>query len=61
MINVSFLVAQNILEEYCDSIHNKGVPLDNCFGFVDGTVRPINHLGKKIIMVIKRYIPCLMD
>lgn len=24
-------------------VHKKGAPLDNCFGFVDGTVRPISR------------------
>ena len=30
-----------MLQEYADVIHAKGVPLENCFGFIDGTVRPI--------------------
>jgi len=29
------------LEEYAQAIHNRGAPLNNCFGFVDGTVCPI--------------------
>ena len=29
------------LQLYADTIHNKGAPLQNCIGFVDGTVRPI--------------------
>ena len=29
------------LQIYAHAISVKGVPLDNCFGFVDGTVRPI--------------------
>jgi hypothetical protein len=29
------------LQSYADSIGRKGAPLNNCFGFVDGTVRPI--------------------
>lgn len=28
------------LEVYANAIHFKGVALDNCIGFVDGTVRP---------------------
>ena len=43
--NVPFLTT-NKLEEYCTAIHNKGAPLDNCFGFVDGTVRPICRPGR---------------
>lgn len=29
------------LHSYALAIHNRGAPLQNCFGFVDGTVRPI--------------------
>lgn len=29
------------MQEYATAIHNKGAALNNCFGFVDGTVRPI--------------------
>ena len=38
--NQPFL-SPEILQTYADAIHNKGAPLDNCFGFVDGTVRQI--------------------
>ena len=31
----------NALEEYTAAISAKGSPLDHCFGFIDGTVRPI--------------------
>ena len=31
----------NNLQKYADAIHQKGAPLTNCFGFIDGTVRPI--------------------
>ena len=37
------LLSSRNLEHYADSIHRKGAPLDNCFGFVDGTVRPISR------------------
>ena len=30
-----------LLQEYADVIHAKGASLENCFGFIDGTVRPI--------------------
>lgn len=33
------------LQIYADSISRKGAPLNNCFGFVDGTVRPISRPG----------------
>ena len=29
------------LEVYANAVSRKGPPLENCFGFVDGTVRPI--------------------
>ena len=32
---------QHYLQQYADTIHTKGAPLQNCIGFVDGTVRPI--------------------
>ena len=33
------------LERFAQSIHNKGAPLQNCWGFIDGTVRPICRPG----------------
>ena len=30
-----------LLQEYADVINAKGAPIENCFGFIDGTVRPI--------------------
>lgn len=35
----------NSLQVYCNAITANGSPLDNCFGFVDGTVRPICRPG----------------
>ena len=29
------------LQKYSVSVHEKGAPLQNCFGFIDGTVRPL--------------------
>ena len=29
------------LENFSNAVHNKGAALDNCWGFVDGTVRPV--------------------
>ena len=29
------------LQTYADAVYAKGAALENCFGFVDGTVRPI--------------------
>ena len=31
------------MNQYADAISNKGAALDNCFGFIDGTVRPISR------------------
>ena len=33
------------LQTYVDAITARGAPLENCFGFVDGTVRPISRPG----------------
>ena len=35
------ILSPPLLQEYADVIHAKGAPLENCFGFIDGTVRPI--------------------
>ena len=43
-INLPFL-SRNKMEEYCNAIYYKGTPLKNCFGFIDGTVRPICRPG----------------
>ena len=40
------LLNPGALQRYADSISGKGAPLDNCFGFVDGTVRPISRPGE---------------
>lgn len=42
--NQSFLSREN-LQLYANSIHDKRAPLTNCFGFIDGTVRPICSPG----------------
>lgn len=34
------------LQEYAEAIHDQGAPLDCCWGFVDGTVRPICRPGR---------------
>ena len=34
------------LEEYANSISDCGAALDNCFGFIDGTVRPVCRPGE---------------
>ena len=35
-----------MLQEYAAVIHAKGAHLDTCFGFVDGTIRPISRPGQ---------------
>ena len=40
-----------LLQEYADVIHAKGAPLENCFGFIDGTVRPIARPDQQQIIV----------
>ena len=32
---------------FADAIHQEGAALDNCWGFIDSTVRPINMLKRK--------------
>ena len=34
-------LSPQLLKHCADAVHNKGAPLENCFGFIDGTVRPI--------------------
>ena len=40
------LVNPSLLETYVQAIHQKGSPLTNCFGSIDGTVRPICRPGE---------------
>ena len=35
------ILDQVLLSTYANAIFDKGAALDNCFGFIDGTVRPI--------------------
>eukprot|EP00794_Sanderia_malayensis_P021044 gene21044-biopygen14614 len=37
---------QDKLIEYCPAVHNKSHALENCWGFVDGTVPPICRPGE---------------
>lgn len=43
--NQPFLSPAN-LQEYANAITRQGSPLTNCFGFIDGTVRPICRPGE---------------
>ena len=40
------VLSANALETYAAAITAKGSPLNNCFGFIDGTVRPICRPGE---------------
>lgn len=40
------LLQPEYLQRYANAIAQKGAPLLNCFGFIDGTVRPICRPGK---------------
>ena len=33
------------MQEYANAIHRAGAALNNCFGFIDGTMRPICRPG----------------
>ena len=39
-LNQNLLSPRNF-QVYAGSIHAKGAPLTNCWGFIDGTVRPV--------------------
>ena len=43
------------LQQYAETISRKGSSLNNCFGFIDGTVRPISIPGNG------QRIVCIMD
>ena len=43
----SVVLNPGFLEQYAAAIAGKGAALDNCFGFVDGTVRPISKPGEQ--------------
>ena len=50
------------LQVYADAISECGAPLENCFGFIDGTVRPIcrpgqNQRGEWFVMATKGCMP----
>ena len=37
------ILSPHLLEEYAAAVHRRGAALDNSFGFIDGTVRPISR------------------
>ena len=52
-------LAPQQLEIFADKIHNKEPSLDNCSGFVDGTVRPVCRPGHRgsLTMGISAFMP----
>lgn len=40
------LLNQQKLQDYATAIYQRGAPLTNCFGFVDGTFRPLSRPSK---------------
>ena len=38
-------LSQANLERFAEVVHRKGAPLNNCFAFVNGTIRPICRPG----------------
>ena len=45
-LNQPWLSRANLEHYYSNVIHNKNAPLQNCWGFVDGTVRPVCRSGE---------------
>ena len=55
-------MSPNLLQTYSEAFHDKGAALDNCFRFVDGTVRPVSkprvnqralYIGHKHVHALK--------
>ena len=44
-LNRESLAPEN-LQRHANALYNKGAPLNNCWGFVDGTVRPVSRPGQ---------------
>ena len=49
--NQPLLSPQN-LELYAQAVHDKGAALRNCWGFADGTVRPVCRPNKRIQTIL---------
>ncbi len=49
-LDLCWLTAEDF-ERFADAVHEKGSPLLNCWGFIDGTVRPICKpiIGQKVM------------
>ena len=48
-------------ETFSQAIHMKGAPLDNCWGFIDGTARPIARpkRNQKVMYSGHKRVHCL--
>lgn len=44
-LNQEWLSTDNLIK-FCDAVHQTSGAIENCFGFVDGTVRPVCRPGK---------------
>ena len=42
----SYILNAEALQMYADAVFSRGLRLQNCFGFVDGTVRPFGRPGE---------------
>ena len=51
------ILSQNALQIYSDAVAAKGAALQHCFGFVDGTVRPICRPGEHQRIVYNGHKP----
>ena len=49
------LLSPALLQTYADAVYAKGAALNNCFGFIDGTVRPIARPGENQRVVHNRH------
>ena len=47
---------------FAEAVHAKGAPLQQCFGFIDGTVRQIAHptVNQRIMYSGHKRVHCLM-
>lgn len=43
------------LEKYAEAVFNQGAPLNNCFGFVDGTMPNYSTWGKLTTVIMKQW------
>ena len=60
-ISISLGCSRINLEEVARAIHQKGAALDICWGFVDGTIRPIYRPGenRRVVYNGHKRVHCL--